>query len=659
MICHSVETREVFDEVSPYWKERIIVPVIISLEKGVEAELEPVAVFHVEYAKARKCGAEKWRKPLAKFLRQPHFIVWDNGDLVPHEVMGGLKNYPGVCYLVVLHNLHTEHSISHFSLTGMVAALTNESATSKSVYFAHCTSEMIFITHLLAEEPEKLAGPLLVDTYGVSAVKAFYEMLSESCLSVQHPEENKPVAPVELCPILKMLYKILIKREFPSQAILQVLKDETMNDPRDRIAIAHTHVFYRPSLLGDQTFPSLYRIVDVRDVVYAHILAFEVPTARGIYCVVGRVSTSADTLMISRKCFPTLHLLGIGDCMELERKALIDFKSSLHDPKNQLSSWRGANCCQWRGITSDNQTGAVIAIYLHNPYARNNNLTQSLPEFLQGAEDCSGLNSPLPRLRYLKLSHNQFGGKFPEWLPQLHNLEVLHLHKNLFQGPIPPSLGTLGRLSGLDLGRNILNGTLPDRFGQLSKLEHLGLSSNNLIGMITEVHLSELSKLAALYLFGNSFEFNVRSIWVVPPFQVSVLYMGSCNLGPLFPHWLKCKRSSIPASIAEVQTLTVGDLSRNNLTGSIPLSIGNCMDLEALNLQHNNLSGEIPTSLGDLQQTDTASWEQQNLGKNPIIFKEFGYVGNSGSWKQQFDRTNSSVVWRNFSISGDTMLQTE
>lgn len=47
----------------------------------------------------------------------------------------------------------------------MVAALTNESATSKSVYFAHCTSEMVFITHLLAEEPEKLAGPLLADTY--------------------------------------------------------------------------------------------------------------------------------------------------------------------------------------------------------------------------------------------------------------------------------------------------------------------------------------------------------------------------------------------------------------------------------------------------------------------------------------------------------------
>jgi glycerol-3-phosphate dehydrogenase (NAD+) len=46
-----------------------------------------------------------------------------------------------------------------------VAAVTQESATSKAVYFAHCTSEMIFITHLIAENPERLAGPLLADTY--------------------------------------------------------------------------------------------------------------------------------------------------------------------------------------------------------------------------------------------------------------------------------------------------------------------------------------------------------------------------------------------------------------------------------------------------------------------------------------------------------------
>ncbi|CAN6703268.1 unnamed protein product [Malus baccata var. baccata] len=295
----STETHVVFEEISRYWKERVTMPVIISLSKGVEAELEPEPriitptqiinratgvpnenilylggpniaseIYNNEYANARICGADKWRKPLAKFLRQPHFIVWDNGDLVTHEVMGGLKNVYAIG-------------------AGMVAALTNESATSKAVYFAHCTSEMIFITHLLAEEPEKLAGPLLADTYvtllkgrnawygqklakgelslemgdsikgkgmiqGVSAVKAFFELLSQPSLSIIHPDEKKPVAPVELCPILKMLYRILIIREFPPQAILQALRDETMNDPRDLIAIAQTHAFYRPSLLDDE-----------------------------------------------------------------------------------------------------------------------------------------------------------------------------------------------------------------------------------------------------------------------------------------------------------------------------------------------------------------------------------------------------------------------
>lgn len=293
----STETFEVFKEISKYWKERITVPIIISLSKGIEAALNPVPhiitptqminratgipienilylggpniaseIYNKEYANARICGAEKWRKPLAKFLRQPYFIVWDNSDLVTHEVMGGLKNVYAIG-------------------AGMVAALTNESATSKSVYFAHCTSEMIFITHLLTEEPEKLAGPLLADTYvtllkgrnawygqmlakgelslemgdsisgkgmiqGVSAVEAFYELLRQPSLSVLHPEENKPVAPVELCPILKTLYKILIRREQKSQAILQALRDETLNDPRDRIEIAQSHAFYRPSLLG-------------------------------------------------------------------------------------------------------------------------------------------------------------------------------------------------------------------------------------------------------------------------------------------------------------------------------------------------------------------------------------------------------------------------
>ncbi|RCV35004.1 hypothetical protein SETIT_7G204100v2 [Setaria italica] len=170
----------------------------------------------------------------------------------------------------------------------MVTALTNESATSKSVYFAHCTSEMIFITHVLTEQPEKLAGPLLANTYviflkghrvwygqmlakgelspdmgdslrgkgmiqGISAVGAFFELLSQPSLSVQHPEENKRVAPAELYPILKRLHNwridSVLEEELPARDILQALRDETMKDPRERIEMVQSHAF-RPSLLG-------------------------------------------------------------------------------------------------------------------------------------------------------------------------------------------------------------------------------------------------------------------------------------------------------------------------------------------------------------------------------------------------------------------------
>ena len=59
-----------------------------------------------------------------------------------------LNHYVMQCFPLHLENM----LILLSSCTGMVATLTNESATSKAVYFAHCTSEMIYITHLLAEE---------------------------------------------------------------------------------------------------------------------------------------------------------------------------------------------------------------------------------------------------------------------------------------------------------------------------------------------------------------------------------------------------------------------------------------------------------------------------------------------------------------------------
>jgi glycerol-3-phosphate dehydrogenase (NAD+) len=47
---------------------------------------------------------------------------------------------------------------------------------------------------------------------GISAVAAFYELLTHSDTLVENPETAEKTQPIEQCPILKTLYKILHTR---------------------------------------------------------------------------------------------------------------------------------------------------------------------------------------------------------------------------------------------------------------------------------------------------------------------------------------------------------------------------------------------------------------------------------------------------------------
>ncbi|KAM2263556.1 hypothetical protein ACFXTI_039826 [Malus domestica] len=51
-----------------------------------------------------------------------------------------------------------------------------------------------------------------------------------------------------------------------------------------------------------------YAFVDVRDIAFAHIQAFEVPSASGRYCLVAQVADGPDTLKILQELYPTLSL---------------------------------------------------------------------------------------------------------------------------------------------------------------------------------------------------------------------------------------------------------------------------------------------------------------------------------------------------------------
>ncbi|XP_059431324.1 phenylacetaldehyde reductase-like [Corylus avellana] len=60
---------------------------------------------------------------------------------------------------------------------------------------------------------------------------------------------------------------------------------------------------------GAQVFPNLtFGWVDVKDVAKAHIQAYEIPSASGRYCMVGRVAHYSEVVKTLRELYPSLQL---------------------------------------------------------------------------------------------------------------------------------------------------------------------------------------------------------------------------------------------------------------------------------------------------------------------------------------------------------------
>jgi nucleoside-diphosphate-sugar epimerase len=60
---------------------------------------------------------------------------------------------------------------------------------------------------------------------------------------------------------------------------------------------------------GAQVFPNLtFGWVDVRDVAKAHIQAYEIPSASGRYCMVGKVAHYSEVVRTLSELYPSLQL---------------------------------------------------------------------------------------------------------------------------------------------------------------------------------------------------------------------------------------------------------------------------------------------------------------------------------------------------------------
>ncbi|KAM3317347.1 hypothetical protein ACQJBY_035156 [Aegilops geniculata] len=314
-------------------------------------------------------------------------------------------------------------------------------------------------------------------------------------------------------------------------------------------------------------------------------------------------STTEDT--------SALHPNGtITSCIAGERSALLALRAGLSDPGNLLSSWKGDDCCRWKGVYCSNRTGHVVMLDLGGP------------DYYDGCDEgwqmlAGNISSSLlglQHLRYLDLSCNGFHKiQIPEFMGSLHQLRYLDLSKSLFIGRIPPQLGNLSNLQYLNLDNSYLCPFCTYSkditwLSRLTSLEHLDMTHVNLsttvhwvpvVNMLPTLKvlrlpfcglgispdsllLSNLTSLETLDLSENNFRKRSRPNWF---WDVSSLKHLNISANDFY--------GPFPDEIGNMTSIVELGLSNNNLVGMIPSSMKNLCNLELLGFPYNNINGSI------------------------------------------------------------------
>eukprot|EP01018_Ginkgo_biloba_P031166 Gb_20860 [translate_table: standard] len=401
--------------------------------------------------------------------------------------------------------------------------------------------------------------------------------------------------------------------------------------------------------------------------------------------------------------FPFIFLIVITICLCIdgcsveEREALLQFKKTLDDSNGHLSSWKGEDCCNWRGVDCYGKPRLVVTLDLHGL-----NLSNSGNQI-----NCS-LMFQLKYLRDLDLSSNDFYGmQLPLELGMLKDLTYLNMSYALpcvfldlsayfdhfYNVGLKSSglewVGSMSSLNyisldGINLG-TISTQSWGNAIGSLSKLTHLRLSPCSLSGSIPSIpsSLLNLSSLAFLDLSRNSFTSGRVPSWLIgkyeeldfPGFEWNELTGEICDnlyhfrfLTHLDLAW-DAIGGIIPHSIGNLSSIQYLDLSRNNLGGEIPSSLGNihaptlvtfiladCPQLLVLNLANNQLEGNVPEQFGRLQYLQSLRFQENKLnGSLPLSITNCSqlqvldlgnnaFIGTIPSWIGNFSQLQILIM---------------